>query len=42
LLARLSQDERHAKAAAEATQILGTLKHSLQLARDLLANQLNK
>lgn len=40
LVARLSQDRKHAALAAEAKEILDTLKHTLSLARAHLANEL--
>lgn len=42
LLARLSQDYRHAALAAEAREILTTLNHTLNLAREHLALELKK
>jgi hypothetical protein len=42
LLARLSQDYRHAALAAEAREILTTLNHTLNLAREHLARELKK
>jgi hypothetical protein len=42
LLARLSQDYKHPALVVEAREILSTLKHSLDLARDHLALELRK
>jgi hypothetical protein len=42
LIAKLSQDRRHAALAAEAKEILDTLKHTLSLARAHLANELKE
>ena len=42
LLAKLASDPRHAALAAEAEEILQTLKHTLHLAREHLAIELQK
>ena len=42
LLERLSRDERRATAATDAREVLDTLKHSLRLAREQLAFELQR
>jgi len=42
LLARLSEDDRHAALAVQAGQVLAVLKNSLRLAREHLATELTK